>query len=65
MPLQNALLNMDEKGDDVLGMDDTPEEEGKEQGTSGHDVQKPGQEKALPKKRRQKKKLRMSPCHIR
>lgn len=41
MPLQNALLNMDEKEDDVLSMDDTPEEEGKEQGTCGHDVQKP------------------------
>ena len=40
----NALLNMDEKGDDALGMDDAPEEENEGQETSGHDVQKPGQE---------------------
>ncbi|MDE7324707.1 MAG: helicase, partial [Lachnospiraceae bacterium] len=39
----NALLNMDEKGEDAIGMDDAPEEnEGRE--TSGHDVQKSGQE---------------------
>ena len=37
----NALLNMDEKGDDALGMDDAPEEENEGQETSGHDVQKP------------------------
>ena len=36
----NALLNMDEKGDDALGMDDGPEEENGGQKTSGHDVQK-------------------------
>ena len=36
----NALLNMDEKGDDALGMDDAPEEENEGQETSGHDVQK-------------------------
>lgn len=36
----NALLNMDEKGDDALGMDDVPEEENEGQETSGHDVQK-------------------------
>ena len=35
----NALLNMDEKGDDALGMDDAPEEEGKEQGTSYQQVE--------------------------
>ncbi len=35
----NALLNMDEKGDDALGMDDGPEEENGGQETSGHDVQ--------------------------
>ena len=40
----NALLNMDEKGDDALGMDDVPEEENEGQETSGHDVQKPEQE---------------------
>lgn len=34
----NALLNMDEKGDDALGMDDAPEEENEGQETSGHDV---------------------------
>ncbi len=39
----NALLNMDEKGDDAIGMDDAPEEENGGQETSGHDVQKPGQ----------------------
>ncbi len=45
----NALLNMDEKGDDALGMDDTTvidnagEEEKEGQETSGHDVQKSGQ----------------------
>ena len=39
----NALLNMDEKGDDAIGMDDVPEEENGGQETSGHDVQKPGQ----------------------
>ena len=40
----NALFNMDEKGDDALGMDDVPEEESEGQETSGHDVQKPEQE---------------------
>ena len=39
----NALLNMDEKGDDALGMDDAPEEENGGQETSGHDVQKSAQ----------------------
>ena len=34
----NAPLNMDEKGDDALGMDDTPEEENEGQETSGHNV---------------------------
>ena len=33
----NALFNMDEKGDDALGMDDVPEEENGGQETSGHD----------------------------
>ena len=33
----NALLNMDEKGDDALAMDDSPEEENESQDTSGHD----------------------------
>ena len=37
----NALLNMDEKGDEALGMDDdVPEEENESRETSGHDVQK-------------------------
>ena len=36
----NALLNMDEKGDEALGMEDAPEEENESQKTSGHDVQK-------------------------
>ncbi len=40
----NALLNMDEKGDDALGMDDALEEENEIRETSGHDVQKTGQE---------------------
>ena len=46
----NALLNMDEKGDNALGMDDSPdmdnagEEEKEGQDTSGHDVQKSIQE---------------------
>ncbi len=46
----NALLNMDEKGDDALGMDDTAdidnagEVENGGQDTSGHDVQKSGRE---------------------
>ena len=40
----NALLNMDEKGDDAFGMDDGPEEENGGQETSGHDVQKSAQE---------------------
>ena len=40
----NALLNMDEKGDDALGMDDALEEENEGQETSGHDVQKSGKE---------------------
>ena len=39
----NALLNMDEKGDNALGMDDGPEEENGGQKTSGHDVQKSAQ----------------------
>jgi len=38
---------MDEKGDDALGMDDAPEEENEGQETSGHDVQKPGQEETI------------------
>ena len=46
----NALLNMDEKGDNALGMDDSPdmdnagEEEKDGQDTSGHHVQKLNQE---------------------
>ena len=36
----NALLNMDEKGDDALGMGGTPEAANENQDTSGHDVQK-------------------------
>ncbi|KAI4449321.1 hypothetical protein C823_003850 [Eubacterium plexicaudatum ASF492] len=39
----NALLNMEEKGDDAIGMDDAPEEENGGQETSGHNVRKPGQ----------------------
>ena len=46
----NALLNMDEKGDDALGMDDGPEEENGGQETSGHDVQKLGQEENISEK---------------
>jgi uncharacterized membrane-anchored protein YhcB (DUF1043 family) len=34
----NALLNMDEKGNDAVDMDDAPEQD-----TSGQDVQKPEQ----------------------
>ena len=44
----NALLNMDEKGDDALGMDDVPEEENEGQETSGHDVQKLGKDDLKP-----------------
>ena len=47
LSILNALLNMDEKGDDALGMDDAPEEENEGQETSGHDVQKPGQEEPI------------------
>ena len=42
----NALLNMDEKGDNAIGLDDTAdidtigEQENSSQETSGHDVQK-------------------------
>ena len=49
----NALLNMDEKGDDAVGMDDTTdidnagEKENEGQDTSGHDVQKSGQEEKI------------------
>ncbi len=49
----NALLNMDEKGDDAVGMDDTTvidnagEEEKEGQETSGHDVQKSSQEEKI------------------
>jgi uncharacterized membrane-anchored protein YhcB (DUF1043 family) len=43
----NALLNMDEKGDDALGMDDAPEEKNEGQETSGHDVQTDSAEKPL------------------
>ncbi len=43
----NALLNMDEKGDDAIGMDDAPEEENGGKETSGHDVQKSGQEEKI------------------
>ena len=43
----NALLNMDEKGDEAVGMDDAPEEENEGQETSGHDVQKPGQTESI------------------
>ena len=46
----NALLNMDEKGDDALGMADAPEEENKEQEISGRDFQNPGQEEHLSEK---------------
>ena len=46
----NALLNMDEKGDDAIGMDDAPEEENEGQETSGHDVQKQGQEENISEK---------------
>ena len=34
----NALLNMDEKGDDALGEDGTPEAANENQDTSGHDL---------------------------
>ncbi|MCM1184821.1 MAG: hypothetical protein NC337_15745 [Roseburia sp.] len=34
----NALLNMDEKGDNALGMDDAPEEGKDDQETSRHDA---------------------------
>ena len=37
----NALLNMDEKGGDAIGMDDEPEQD-----TSGQDVQKSGREQS-------------------
>ena len=43
----NALLNMDEKGDDAIGMDDAPEEGNGGKETSGHDVQKSGQEEKI------------------
>ena len=46
----NALLNMDEKGGDALGMDDAPEEENEGQDTSGHNVQKLEHEESTPEK---------------
>ena len=46
----NALLNMDEKGDEAVGMDDAPEEENEGQETSGNDVQKPGQTEIIPER---------------
>ena len=39
----NALLNMDEKGDDGIGMDD----DAPEQNTSGQDVQKPERKESV------------------
>ena len=44
----NALLNMDEKGDEALGMDDEPGEESESRETSGQAVQKSGQEESVP-----------------
>ena len=44
----NALLNMDEKGEDALGMDDALEEENEGQETSGHHVQKLGKDDLKP-----------------
>jgi len=52
----NALLNMDEKGDNAIGMDDSTdidnvqEEENSSQDTSGHNVQKFGNEKTISNK---------------
>ena len=54
----NALLNMDEKGDDALGMDDAPGEENEGQETSGHDVQKLGQEDKITDKPVQRASLK-------
>lgn len=48
----NALLNMDEKGDEALGMEDEPEEENENREASGQDVQKSGQEKTFLKRRK-------------
>ena len=57
----NALLNMDEKGDDALGMDDAPEEENEGQETSGHDVQKPGQEESISERTEMEEKAANTP----
>lgn len=57
----NALLNMDEKGDDALGMDDAPEEENEGQETSGHDVQKPGQEETISERPEMEEKAANTP----
>ena len=57
----NALLNMDEKGDDVLGIEEGPEEENESLETSGHDVQKPGQEKDDSEKQEREEKTAETP----
>ena len=54
----NALLNMDEKGDDALGMDDAPGEENEGQETSGHDDPKLGQEDKITDKPVQRASLK-------
>ena len=61
----NALLNMDEKGDDAPGMDDVPEEENEGQETSGHDARSQGRRKTFLNNRKQAKKPLMHRYRIR
>jgi uncharacterized membrane-anchored protein YhcB (DUF1043 family) len=49
----NALLNMDEKGNDAVDMDDAPEQD-----TSGQDVQKPEQKGYVADKPRERVSLK-------
>ena len=64
-PALNALLNMDEKGDDAPGMDDAPEEENEGQETSGHDARSQGRRKTFLNNRKQAKKPLMHRYRIR
>ncbi len=48
----NALLNMDEKGDNAIGMDDSPED------TFGYDVQKPDRKESVADKPSQRVSLK-------
>ena len=63
----NALLNMDEKGDNAIGLDDAAdidtigEQENSSQDTSGHDVQKFGNEETISDKSEMEEKAADAP----